>query len=139
VLPAAVAAVAGFLVLALVVQWRYPTLITPLSGYRSVGDDSGPVLGVNALKIKGGLSIGPGKVTNLFDPTGHVVGYAGLQKFCPGLTPETLISCMTHHHLETFIQYQPGSSILAAGYLGIGAIALVVAGLIVRRTSLSAG
>jgi hypothetical protein len=145
VLPAAIVAVAGFISLALVVQWRYPTFITPLSRFRPVGNDSGAVLGVNALKIKGGLSIGPGRVTNLFDTAGHPVSYAGLQKRCPGLTPDTLISCMTHNRLETFIQYQPGSRIpefhliLAAGYLGIGVIAVVAVGLIVRHTSLNAG
>jgi hypothetical protein len=120
-------------------------LLTPLSRFRPIGSDSGPVLGVNALKIKGGLSIGPGRVTNLFDPAGHAVGYSDLQKLCPGMTPSTLISCMTHNRLMTFIQYQPGSRIpefhliLAAGYLGIGAVALVAVGLIVRHTSLNAG
>ncbi|HEY5199901.1 MAG TPA: hypothetical protein VIJ31_03245 [Acidothermaceae bacterium] len=145
ILPSAIAAVAGFMALLVIVEWRYPTLITPLSRFRPVGNDSGPVLGINALKIKGGLSIGPGQVSNLFDASGHAVSYADLQKSCPDLSPGTLISCMTHNHLETFIQYQPGNRIpefhliLASGYLSIGAIALLAAGLIVRHTSLNAG
>lgn len=144
ILPAAIAVVVGFVALQLVVQWRYPTLMTPLSRFRPLGGQD-PVLDVNALQIKGGLAIGPDRVSNLFDSSGHALNSAELHRICPDLGPDALFPCLVRNHLETFVEYQPGSRIpafhliLASGYLGIGALALAAVWLLVRRTSLSAG
>lgn len=147
VLPAAIAALGGFIALMVVVQWRYPTFMTPLSRFQQfdVHQGAGFVPGTNALKIKGGIAIGPDHVMNLYDSSGHALDYAALHRICPNLGPDALPNCMARNHMETFLQYQPASRIpafhliLASGYLGLGALALAAVWVIVRRTSLSAG
>lgn len=147
VLPAATAVIVGFVGLLFFVEWRYPTLMTPLSRYQPIGgmDTPGNALGVNDLRIKGGVSIGPQQVTNLFDSSRHALDYTRLRTLCPDLGPGSLPDCMVRHHFQTFVEYQPAGRIgdfhliLAAGCLSLGAVALAAVWLLVRRTSLSAG
>ncbi|MEE4545101.1 hypothetical protein V2S66_24425 [Streptomyces sp. V4-01] len=148
VLPAVVGAVAGYAALLAVVEWRYPTFETPVSRFRPIAPlgDAGPIGSVNDLKIKGGFRIGPGEVQNLYDSSGHAVDYTRLKGLCStDLGPDTLLPCLSRHHMQTFVKFQPADRIpqfhliLACGYLGIGALALAAVWLIVRGTSLSAG
>src|ERR1051326_3104063 len=68
-LPAALAVILGFVALMQGVQWRYPTLMTPLSVYTHFGQPDTGLLR-NALLVKGGYLDGPGQPTNLFDSPG---------------------------------------------------------------------
>jgi hypothetical protein len=145
-LPAVFGVLAGLVGLNLLAQWRYPTLMTPLSVYPHFDQSDTGVLR-NALIVKGGIRYGPGQPTNLFDSAGRELDYTALHRICPdpGTDPGAMLSCFAHNHLRTFTEYQPSSRIpvfhllLAAGYLGLAAAALVAVWLIVRRTSLSAG
>ena len=145
-LPAVFGVVVGFVGLTLGVQWRYPRLMTPLSVYTHFDQPDTGVLR-NALMVRGGVRDGPGVATNLFDSSGHELDHAALQRICPdsGLDPGAVFPCFVRNHLQTFTVYQPSSRIpdfhlfVAAGYLGIAALALAAAWLIVRRTGLSAG
>lgn len=142
-LPAVLGVIVGSVALMLLVEWRYPTLMTPLSRYQTLGQ---PIAGGgNNLRIGGGIQIGPGAHMNLFDSSEHPLSYSGLKKICPDLSPDGLTSCMLRKHLKTFVRYQPASRIpefhliLATAYLGIGVLALAAVWAMVRRTSLSAG
>jgi hypothetical protein len=145
-LPAAFAVIGGFIGLTLGVQWRYRTLMTPLSVYTHLDKPDTGVLR-DALLVNGGISIGPGLPTNLYDSSGHELDFAALNRICPDLmtNPDTTLSCFARNHLQTYTVYQPSSRIpvfhliLASGYLGLAAVALVAVWLIVRRTNLSAG
>jgi hypothetical protein len=145
-LPAVLGVIVGFVGLMLGVQWRLPTLMTPLSVYTHFDQPDTGLLR-NALFVKGGFLDGPGQPTNLFDSAGHELDYTTLQRMCPdpGPDPSAMLSCLVRNHLQTYTVYQPGSRIpafhliLASGYLGLGALALAAVWLIVRRTSLSAG
>jgi hypothetical protein len=142
-LPAVFAVIAGFIGLTYLVQWRYPTLVKPL--FAQV--PAGRVLLGNALIVHGGMiQYGDGP-SNLFEPSGHSLSGAELLHLCP---PENdgggrMAACFTDHRLELHLQYQPGSRIpefhllVAAGYLGLTALALVALWWMVRRTQLSAG
>jgi hypothetical protein len=146
-LPAAITVLVGYVSLYLLVEWRYPTLMTPVSRFFPVAGPASQAAGMgsNALVVKGGTAIGPDQVTNLYNASGHPLDYGGLLKLCPDLAPTRLPACMADQHLRTLMEYQPSSRIpdfqliLATGYLGIGALAVVALWLIVRRTSLSAG
>jgi hypothetical protein len=147
-LPAIFASIAGFIGLLLAVEWRYPTLRTPLSYYRDLAQPGLSVADPNALVIKGIINFGPGSVANLYDAPGHKITYADLQLVCPNISvaqPQNVDDCLARNHLLTFVTYQPSSRIpefhliVAAGYLGLAAIALAAVWLIVRRTNLSAG
>jgi ABC-type transport system involved in multi-copper enzyme maturation permease subunit len=145
VLPAAIAAVVGFVGFMLLVRWRYPTLETPLSRLVRVGAAEGPALGLNTLRINGNFMISPNATKNLYDSSGHPLSAAALRKLCPDPGRGTLFPCMTRHHVETLVRYQPAGRIpifhliVASGYLGVGALAVLAVWLIARRTSLSAG
>ncbi|MFI0938234.1 hypothetical protein [Streptomyces sp. NPDC021020] len=153
VLPAAMAAVAGFVGLFVLVGYRYPYLMTPVSRFRAIGDgtsDPGPVGGPNALKVSGGITLSPDRVGNLYDAAGRPLDAAGLRRMCPftvpdDFAPDRLLPCMTRHHLMTRLVYQPADrigsfhAILASGYAGLGVLALAAVWLSVRRTSLTAG
>ncbi|NUS14177.1 MAG: ABC transporter permease [Streptomyces sp.] len=152
VLPAALAAVAGFVGLFVLVKYRYPYLMTPLSRFRAVRDGThgpGPAGGPNALRIKTGVTISPDRVGNLYDAAGRPLDAAGLDRLCPFASPNAvparLPSCMSDHHLQTRLVYQPADrigtfhAILAGGYAGLGLVALLAVWLVVRRTNLSAG
>lgn len=143
-LPAALGVIVGFVALMLGVQWRYPTLMTPLSVYTHFDQPDTGLLR-NALLVKGGYLDGPGQPTNLFDSTGHELDYTTLNGLCPNPDPDASLACLARNHLQTHTLYQPGSRIpvfhliLASGYLGLAVIALAAVWLIVRRTNLSAG
>jgi hypothetical protein len=148
-LPAVFGVIAGFVALMLVVQWRYPTLLKPVSFFRHFDQpDAGPGPGgANALAINRGPMIGRAGGQNLFDSSGHELDLAALRRMCPDIMdqPDAARPCFVGNHLQTHIVYQPGSRIpefhliLASGYLGLGAVALVAVWLIVRRTNLSVG
>ena len=151
ILPAGMAVVLGFVGLMLTVDWRYPRLVTPVSRFAAfaLGDphrDDTPM--ANALVIKSGIAVGPGHVVNLYDSAHHAVTWPQLQRMCPDffeLSGEDSLRCFSGHHLTHYQVYQPGDRIpefhllIAAGYLGLGAVALLTVWLLVRRTALSAG
>jgi hypothetical protein len=141
-LPAVLGVIVGFVGLMLGVQWRYPTLMTPLSVYTHFDEPDTGLLR-NALLVKGGFLDGPAQPTNLFDSAGHEFDYTTINRLCPN--PGTSVACFARNHLQTHTLYQPASRIpafhliLASGYLSLAVIALVAVWLIVRRTSLNAG
>ena len=147
-LPAIFGVIAGYIGLILLVQWRYPTLLEPLSIYLRPDQPSPLVSDRNGLIVNGLIEIAPDHASNLFDSAGHEVTYADLLRMCPELsTPSgTMIpDCVARNDLLTHVTYQPSSRIpdfhliLASGYLGLAAVALAAVWLIVRRTNLSAG
>jgi hypothetical protein len=146
-LPAVFAIIGGFIGLMLGVQWRYPTLMTPLSVYRHLGQPTTGGPDSNAYIVSGRIGIGPGLPTNLFDPSGHELTFAELQRMCPGAgaDPKAAFACFARNQLQSHVTYQPPSRIpafhliVASGYLGLGVLALAAVWLIVRRTNLSAG
>lgn len=146
-LPAVFGVVAGFIGLMLGIQWRYPTLMTPLSLYRHLDRPGLGISDPNALVVTGRVTIGPDSVSNVFDAPGHEVTYADLRRICPNLSPDPNVTfdCLTRNHLLSYVTYQPSSRIpafhliIASGYLSLAAVALVAVWLIVRRTNLSAG
>ncbi|MEV4620690.1 ABC transporter permease [Asanoa sp. NPDC049573] len=147
-LPAVFAVAAGFIGLMLLVQYRYPTLLKPLSFYRQLGAQGDGVLDHNALVVSGGLiNYGAGdQPSNLYDASRHPLTGAELERLCP---PDngtgTTLSCFADHHLQQYIEYQPGSRIpefhliVGAGYLALAVAAVGALWLIIRRTNLSAG
>jgi hypothetical protein len=146
-LPAVFAVVAGFVGLMLLVQYRYPTLMKPLSVFRQVGAPDDGLLANNALVVKGGLiNYGSDQPSGLYDASRHQLTGAELERVCP---PDngagTTFACFADNHLQQYIEYQPGSRIpefhliVAAGYLGLAALAVLTVWLVVRRTNLSAG
>jgi hypothetical protein len=145
-LPAIFGVIAGYIGLTLGIQWRYPTLMTPLSTYQHLGQPGLRASDPNALIVTGRIGIGPGLASNLFDSSGHEVTYAELHRMCPDLDdPAAISDCLARNHLLTYVTYQPSSRIpafhliIASGYLGLTAVALAAVWLTVRRTSLSAG
>ncbi|MBY8875910.1 ABC transporter permease [Micromonospora sp. PLK6-60] len=146
-LPAVFGVIVGFIGLTYLVQWRYPTLMTPLSATRQVGGPDDGLLRDNALVVKGGMiEYGLDGPSGAFDASGRQLSGVELQRLCP---PDngagTTLSCFADHHLQQHLLYQPGSRILefhlivAAGYLGLTAVALLAVWWIVRRTNLTAG
>ncbi|MEV1316548.1 ABC transporter permease [Micromonospora arborensis] len=147
-LPAVFGVAAGFIGLMLLVQYRYPTLMKPLSAWRQIGAPDDGLLRDNALVVKGGrFTLGGGdQLSGLYDASRHQLTGAELDRLCPpdhGAGPP--LSCFADNHLQQYIEYQPGSRIpefhliVGAGYLGLTAVALAAVWLIVRRTNLSAG
>jgi hypothetical protein len=136
-LPAAFAALAGYIGLFFLVQWRYPTFRTPLTAAVPVaaGRQNGVGSDPNGLVRHSG---------NLVDVVGHQLTPSTLQAMCP---PPAGVSnqCLAQHNIYSQIQYQPGSRIpefhliLTGGYLAIGVIAAATLWWLLRRTSLSAG
>jgi hypothetical protein len=150
ILPAAMAVIVGFVGLMLTVQWRFPTLVTPVSRFVTFGTGgNGDYPGrTNALVVKGGIQIGPDHVVNLLDASRHALSWAQLQHACPNflsLPGEAVTSCFVRNHFQRYVVYQPGTRIpefhliIASGYLGLGLLALAAAWLLVRRAGLSAG
>lgn len=144
-LPAVFGVIAGFIGLMLGIQWRYPTLMTPLSFYQHFDQPGLVASDPNALAVHGVISIGPDSVSNVYDSPGHEIAYADLQRMCPNLMDPNPSDCLARNHLLTYVTYQPSSRIpafhliIAGGYLGLAAVALAAVWLIVRRTNLSAG
>lgn len=140
-LPAAFASVAAFFGQLFLVQWRYPTFITPLATLIPVGKEqpgSGP-LDTNALMLN--------RLGRQFaDAAGHPLTSDALDALCPSQGKLTLNGpCLAQHHVNMVAYYQPGSRIpefhliLNGAYLGLGVLAVAVIWWLVRRTSLSAG
>jgi hypothetical protein len=136
-LPAAFAALAGYVGLFLLVQWRYSTFRTPLTTLVpvAVGRQNGVGSDPNSLVTDSG---------DLVDAAGHQLSPSTLQAMCP--RPQGVSNqCLAQHNIYARIQYQPGSRIpefhliLTGGYLAIGVIAAATLWWLVRRTSLSAG
>jgi hypothetical protein len=148
-LPAMFGTIVGFVAATVGVTWRYPTLMEPISFYQRL--DEPPLAhfsDADELVIKGNILIGDSSVSNVFDAPGHEVTFADLQRMCPDVkldNPSVTDHCISDHHLLSHVVYQPGSRIddfhriIAGGYLGLAAVALVAVWLIVRRTDLSAG
>jgi hypothetical protein len=138
-MPAVFAALAGYVGLYFIVQWRYPTFQTPLTATVPLGapKDGARPIDPNALMF----NQGPDQIV---DAGGHSVDP---QALCPppdgSRTSDA--QCLAEHHLSLILRYQPGSRIpdfhliLALGYLGIGGLAVAAIWWLVRRTSLSAG
>jgi ABC-type transport system involved in multi-copper enzyme maturation permease subunit len=135
------AALVAYIGLYFVVQWRYPTFMTPLTALVPItGDGQGlsSRLGTNILTINQNA---------IYDASGHAVSQATVQSLCPsgpgGLNTNN--QCLAQHHFKTLLSYQPGARIpdfhliLIGGYLGLGLIAAVAVWWLVRRTSISAG
>ncbi|MGN9765332.1 ABC transporter permease [Micromonospora sp. SD12] len=146
-LPAVFGVIAGFIGLTYFVQWRYPTLMKPLSAHLQVGGPDGGLLRDNALVVKGGMiDYGSDGPSGAFDASGRQLSGVELQRLCPPDNDAgTMLSCYSNNHLLQHLQYQPGSRIpdfhliVATGYLGLTAVALAAVWIIVRRTNLSAG
>jgi hypothetical protein len=122
--------------------------MTPLSTYLRPDQPSPLAADRNGLIVNGLIQIGPDSTSNLYDSPGHEVTYTDLLHKCPELNNPsgTMIpDCVARNHLLTYVTYQPSSRIpefhliVAGGYLGLAAVALVAVWLIVRRTDLSAG
>jgi hypothetical protein len=138
-LPAAFAALAGYIGLFFLAQWRYPTFRTPLTTITPVvvGRQSGVGSDPNSLRVLSGSG-------DLVDAAGHQLSPGTLQAMCP---PPAGVSnqCLAEHNIYNQIQYQPSSRIpefhliLTSGYLTLGVIAAATLWWLVRRTSLSAG
>jgi hypothetical protein len=146
-LPAVFGVIAGFIGLTFLVQWRYPTLMKPLSAHRQVGGPDGGLLRDNALVVKGGMiEYGSDGPSGAFDASGRQLSGVELERLCPpDNDPGRMLSCYSNNHLQQHLQYQPGTRIpdfhliVATGYLGLTAAALAAVWWIVRRTNLSAG
>lgn len=148
-LPALFGTIVGFIAAMVAVAWRYPTLMAPISLYRRMGDPPPAHFSdADELVIKGSILIGDNAVENVYDAPGHEVTYADLQRMCPDLkfdNPGVTERCISGNHLLSQVVYQPGTRIpvfhliLAGGYVGLAAVALVAVWMIVRRTDLSAG
>jgi hypothetical protein len=146
-LPAVFAVMAGFVGMTYLVQWRYPTLMKPLSARRTVGAPDDGLLHHNALVVDGGvIQYGIDGPSAAFDASGRELTGAELERLCPpdNGTGATL-ACFADNHLQQHLLYQPGSRIptfhliVAAGYLGLAAVAVLATWVRVRRTNLSAG
>ncbi|GAA1571949.1 ABC transporter permease [Dactylosporangium maewongense] len=147
-LPAVFGVIAAFIGALLGLQWRYPTLMKPLVVYLQSGEPGPAGADHNALVVSGLIQFGPDTKSNLYDSPGHEVTYADLLRMCPELSNSsgTMVpDCVERNHLLTYVTYQPSSRlplfhlIVAGGYLGLAALAVVAVWLIVRRTKLSAG
>jgi hypothetical protein len=140
-LPAIFTALAGYVAAYFVVQWVYPTFMTPLTALVPIAGDQ-PVftsLASNSLIIPS---------SQITDAAGRPVSQAVIQSLCPATGNGARFAsdqCLAQHHFLSMLSYQPASRIpdfhliLIAGYLGLGAVALAAVWWLVRRTSLSAG
>jgi hypothetical protein len=140
-LPAIFTALVAYIGLYFLVQWRYPTFMTPLTALVPITGDGRSLtshLGTNILTINQNA---------IYDASGHAVSQATVQSLCPS-GPGSVNSnnqCLAQHHLKTLLGYQPGTRIpdfhliLIGGYLSLGLIAAAVVWWLVRRTSISAG
>ncbi|NJC72131.1 ABC transporter permease [Planosporangium thailandense] len=146
-LPAAFGVIVGFIGLMLFVQFRYPTLMKPLSAHLQMGGPDSGLLRHNALVVTGGMiRFGIEGPSGAFDTSGRQLSGVDLQRLCPPVNDfGKMLSCFSTNHLQQHLQYQPGSRIpdfhliVATGYLGLTAMALAAVWWLVRRTDLSAG
>jgi hypothetical protein len=139
-------ALVAYIGLYFLVQWRYPTFMTPLKALVPVTRDGQSLtshLGTNILAVSQDF---------LYDASGHppalvreFLAEHRLQPVCP-TGPG---GANTHNHCLagnwTLLSYQPGTRIpdfhliLIGSYLSLGLIAAAVVWWLVRRTSISAG
>jgi hypothetical protein len=152
-LPAAATVLAGFIGLTLLVQWRYPTLRTPLAQFQPIQAvagkfNEGAVVGKNALIVASpGFRIGPGFLSGIYTSSGSPVSFDQMQQACPNFayTPGALYPCAAAHHMTFRTDFQPGSRIpefhliVMSGYAAVGMLAVLLVWLAARRTSISAG
>jgi hypothetical protein len=141
-LPAIFTALTGYIAVLVLVVWRYPSLMTPLTAQVvAMGPGQGFTsrLGANSLVFLQDTG-------TIYDASGHAMNPATVQSLCPSGNSGSLDDqCLAQHHFMQVLRYQPGSRIpdfhliLACGYLTLGAIAVAVVWWLVRRTSLSAG
>ncbi len=141
-LPGAFAALAGYIALYVLVQWRYPTFRTPVTTTTpvSVGIQRGVGGDLNSLRVNMDSA-------NLVDAAGHRLAPGTVDAMCPPTSGPLDVSnqCLAQHHIYNSFQYQPSSRIpefhlfLTGGYLAIGIIALTAIWWLVRRTSITAG
>jgi hypothetical protein len=140
-LPAIFTALVAYIGLYFVVQWVYPTFMTPLTALVPItgnGLSRTSRFGANILTIT---------QTAIYNASGHAVSQATMQSLCPSSSGNGTPSnqCLAQHHFRTLLSYQPGSRIpdfhliLIGGYLGLAAAAAAVVWWLVRRTSISAG
>jgi hypothetical protein len=146
-LPAVFGVAVGFIGLMLLVRWRFPTLVKPLSAYLQLGAADDGLLGKNDLIVNGRfINYSGDQPSGLYDASRHQLTGAELERLCPPDSgASTAFSCYANNHLQQYLEYQPGSRIpdfhliIGAGYLCLAAVALAAVWLIVRRTNLSAG
>jgi hypothetical protein len=140
-LPAMFTVLAGYFAAVLLVQWAYPTFMTPLSAMVPINENPGSVAGVgsNSLVVQNGAG-------TIYNASGHPVSMAAVQSLCAsGKGKFAGGLCLAQHHFMNLVKYQPGSRIpdfhliVIGGYLALGAVAVAVVWWLVRRTSLSAG
>jgi hypothetical protein len=138
-LPAIFTGLVAYVGLYFLVQWWYPTFMTPLTVLAPITSDGQSItarLGTNVLAID---------QNGIYNPSGHPVSQ--LQALCPSGpgSASTSNQCLAEHHFTTLLSYQPGTRIpdfhliLIGGYLGLGLIAAATVWWLVRRTSISAG
>ena len=138
-LPAIFTALVAYVGLYFLVQWRYPTFMTPLTALVPITGDGQSLtaqLGTNILTIDQNA---------IYNASGHAVSQVtSLCSSGPG-DATTSNQCLAQHHFKTLLSYQPGARIpdfhliLIGGYLSLGIIAGAVVWWLVRRTSISAG
>jgi hypothetical protein len=138
-LPAIFTGLVAYVGLYFLVQWWYPTFMTPLTVLAPITSDGQSItarLGTNVLAID---------QNGIYNASGHPVSQ--LQSLCPSGpgSASTSNQCLAEHHFTTLLSYQPGTRIpdfhliLIGGYLGLGLIAAATVWWLVRRTSISAG
>lgn len=135
-LPAIFTALVAYIGLYFLVQWVYPTFMTPLTALVPITGDG------TSLTSHLGTNILPINQAAIYDASGH----AAVPSLCSSGPGNALNNqCLAQHHFKTLLSYQPGSRIpdfhliLIGGYLGLGVIAAAIVWWLVRRTSLSAG
>lgn len=147
-LPAVFGVLAGFIGLMVYLQFRYPTLMKPLSMWRPFGRPDAGRLDDNALVVSGGIIMNGGgdQPSGLYDAAQRPLSSSELAQLCPPSTKmDTEFTCFIEHQLQGYLEYQPGSRIpefhliVGGGYLALAAVALLTVWLLVRRTNLSAG
>jgi hypothetical protein len=140
-MPAIFTALVAYIGLYFLVQWQYPTFMTPLTALVPVTADGlsrTSYLGTNILTINQNV---------LYDASGHAMSQATVQSLCPPGpgSINTSNQCLVQHHLKTLLSYQPSTRIpdfhliLIGSYLSLGLIAAAAVWWLVRRTSISAG
>jgi hypothetical protein len=104
-LPAAFTALAGYIALFFLVQWRYPTLRTPLTVTMpvSVGRQRGVGIDPNGLRVSGS--------GELVDAAGHQLSQSTMNAMCPPSPGPQAVSnqCLVQHHLYNRISISPAA------------------------------
>ena len=126
--PAVFTALVGYIGTYFLVQWVYPTFMTPLTALVPIAGNGRSLttqLGPNTLNTD---------QNGIYDASGHAASQATVQSLCSS-GPGSGISnqCLAQHHFTTLLTYQPGSRIPDfhlipfGGYLSLGIIAAAAA------------